>query len=702
MKKVLLSCCLSLLFTPQIAHAKWDMDSVKQVWLDESRHDTIRLSALLDIAWNGYLFVQPDSGYIYAQKMYDYATEKGLSQYQAQALNVQGISFDIRAEFDSAIHYFSTALEINLANEDKQGIAASYGNLGTVNAKRGNLDEALRYYLMSLEIKEEMGDQKAISNSLNNIGNIYRQQGNYPMAIEFFNKSLKIDEEIGRVQGLASTYGNISSIYGYQKDFENALKYNALSLENYKKADDMRGMAMSYNDRGASFAEMNNFDEALNAFNKAKEIHGEMSNDRGVANSLKHIGQLYLDNGKEDEALDFLRESLVIYTEIKDELGIAAAETRLAEAYNKKKNYSEAISRGTRALQLSEKNGVLKGIRDASSALYKAYKGRNNDARALEYYERYIESRDSLVNDKNVKEVIRQEFEYAYEKQAAIDSIQTAEQLKLKDAELIALDATIKSVRFEKYILWGGIGFLLLVGLLTFIYFRSKQKAALELTKKDNVIEKQKTLQHKLKALSAQMNPHFIFNSLNSVQYYIHQNDVDSSKMFLSKFAGLMRKTLDNSEHAYISLEEEVETLKEYIELERLRMNNKFVYEINVQDGLNTFDVNIPTLIIQPYVENAIWHGISPLESDGKITIHISEESNRIRCVIDDNGVGRIKSQNDQKTHKSYAMSITKTRLDLINSLEDEMINIDIIDKTDESGAPTGTRVELFIPNDLA
>lgn len=222
---------------------------------------------------------------------------------------------------------------------------------------------------------------------------------------------------------------------------------------------------------------------------------------------------------------------------------------------------------------------------------------------------------------------------------------------------------------------------------------KDREKRKTELNKKIAQIESQ--------ALRAQMNPHFIFNTLSSIQYFISNNDSAEALKYLSKFAKLMRKIMDNSKQQMISVAEEIDALDLYLELEVMRFDKKFKYEINVDSNIEQNYDRIPSMLIQPYVENAIIHGLLPKEESGKIIITLRKQEDTILCSIEDNGVGREKSKEFQgnrvKQHKSMGMSITKERLSILNSTLNSTISFEIIDLFAD-GKAVGTRVNLVIP----
>jgi len=203
------------------------------------------------------------------------------------------------------------------------------------------------------------------------------------------------------------------------------------------------------------------------------------------------------------------------------------------------------------------------------------------------------------------------------------------------------------------------------------------------------------------KALRSQMNPHFIFNSLNSVQNFILEKDNMVAGLYLAKFSSLMRKILDNSKTITTSLKEEIETIKLYLNLEKLRFEEKFDYFLSIDESLNADEIQIPTMIIQPYLENAIRHGLLPLKSRGLLNVYFkSVEDYKLMVVIEDNGIGRTKSGEISKKrlkHKSTGMQNTENRINLLNKLNKTNMKVTVIDLYNENNEAAGTRIELYI-----
>jgi uncharacterized membrane-anchored protein YhcB (DUF1043 family) len=205
-----------------------------------------------------------------------------------------------------------------------------------------------------------------------------------------------------------------------------------------------------------------------------------------------------------------------------------------------------------------------------------------------------------------------------------------------------------------------------------------------------------------MKALRSQMNPHFIFNSLNSIHKYIWENKQDDASEYLTKFSKLMRLILENSACKSISLTREIEALSLYTELEHRRSNNKFDYQLSISPLVNADEIEVPPMIFQPYIENAVWHGLAQKEGKGNLTINFDRQGSYLICTIDDDGIGRAKAaeikKQKQSFHRSIAMTVTAERLNLIQSANDLKASVEIIDKTDAAGAATGTLVKIKLP----
>jgi LytS/YehU family sensor histidine kinase len=215
--------------------------------------------------------------------------------------------------------------------------------------------------------------------------------------------------------------------------------------------------------------------------------------------------------------------------------------------------------------------------------------------------------------------------------------------------------------------------------------------------------EEKKIAELELKALLRQMNPHFLFNSLNTVQFYISRNEEEKANEYLSRFSVLMRSILEASEKNSICLKDEIDTINLYLEMESARFAGKFSYTIDVQPDISQSEVKIPPMIIQPFIENAIWHGLLPKHSDRQLAIAFELTGQHLLCVVEDNGIGRKRSGEINKLlkpqHRSTAIRNIQERVQLINKqIKDIGIRINIEDRLTPYGSSEGTRVEISFP----
>jgi len=247
---------------------------------------------------------------------------------------------------------------------------------------------------------------------------------------------------------------------------------------------------------------------------------------------------------------------------------------------------------------------------------------------------------------------------------------------------------------------WAYTLFALLIAGLIYALFRyrtSKIRMQHEI-----VLQQHKASALKMQALRAQMSPHFIFNSLNSINMFILENNKLQASEYLSKFSRLIRLILQNSKEAFISLKSELEALQLYLELESLRFDNKFEYKISVDDDVDTTTLKVPPLIIQPYVENAIWHGLMHKKEKGHLEIELYQEKGILLCKIIDDGIGRKKAaelkSKSASTHKSMGMRITADRIAMLQQQEQNNTSISITDIVPPDGNPSGTEVLIKIP----
>lgn len=297
----------------------------------------------------------------------------------------------------------------------------------------------------------------------------------------------------------------------------------------------------------------------------------------------------------------------------------------------------------------------------------------------------------NFTTDNNVQYTNLRPGDYTLEVYAYTDTLNN-------DSPKISVNIHIKKPYYNTWWFYTSIISFIIISLLSIYFVRIK-----EIKKKNDL--KMDLLKSQYLSLSQQMKPHFIFNTLNSIGYYVFNNEQKASFNYISKFSSLMRKILDNSKNQLVSLQDEIEAIETYIELESYRFKEKLKYSIEVDDNIDSERTFMPTFLIQPYVENAIWHGLMHKESGGLIQLKIIEKQETILCEIIDNGIGRQKSAEINKKsrlgHVSRATDITSGRADIIYSLYKQKIKIDTIDLFDLNNNPSGTKVNIEFPNNL-
>ena len=265
--------------------------------------------------------------------------------------------------------------------------------------------------------------------------------------------------------------------------------------------------------------------------------------------------------------------------------------------------------------------------------------------------------------------------------------------------EQYALYISVGTPWYNSWIFYSAIGILITFLIITYNRQKIKRITAEEKIKSD--FQKQ-LAEAEMRALRAQMNPHFIFNCLNSIESNIIRNDTEKASLYLNDFSRLIRLILQNSRSSYVDLTDELESLDLYLKLERMRLKDSFKYQIILEDGLDPYDYVIPPMLIQPFVENSIWHGLNNLKHPGIVTITITESQEGLKCVIEDNGIGREAAQKIKSSKKvkraSMGMRITKDRLEKLNKVHNTNNTIEIIDLYDNEGNASGTKVILSIP----
>ncbi|WP_165395980.1 tetratricopeptide repeat protein [Flavobacterium sp. J27] len=644
MRKIIILLFLfnSLLYAQDVV-----IDSLKNN-LKDAKNDIEKVQSLNAIA-NQYKYSNPDEMLKYANEALQLAQKIKYKVEEGNALLNIGTSSIIKGEYDNASHFFIQAKELfeeeqqsNISNEVKLGLAKTYGSLGIVFSEQSNYSKAIQYYLKSVKIYEALQEEVFCGKLYNNIGVVYKSQHSEFKALEYFLKASTIQIK-HEDPNSGITYTNIANIYLSQKQYDKALEYYSLAKVSLDKYPNYRALGEWYNNMGLYY--------------NAKQL--------------------------KEEAFENWQQAIHAFQSINDKFGLTDTYLFLGEYFLENEELDKAIINVNRALSLSKEIEVLEQQSVAEKLLSIIYEKGNNTSLALNHFKQYTILSDSLVNEANIRKSVEAAMNYEFEKKELFQKEENEKrELLLKE----------QAKQFKLKLFYVGLIVLLLFGIVFLIYNRMQLKKTLTLQKE--------LAEYEQKALHLQMNPHFVFNCLGSISSFIVQNGTDSAIKYLSKFSKLMRLTLEYSKESLIPIDKEIESLQNYLELEQLRFNHKFNFSISKSNEIED-DVALPPLLIQPFIENAIIHGVIPKKEEGIIQINFSIKEETLICVISDNGVGINKSKENKENlvlaHKSMALDIIKKRLEMIASSTQKNATMQV-EEILINDHVEGTKVILYLP----
>lgn len=681
-----------LLFFTVAYSQQHKIDSLQNL-LKSAKDDTNKVNILNKLGQKSNQSGNLDSALTFAMKAQALAEKILFKKGVADALLNMGYIYMYREKDSIAAEYSLRALAIYQGMANKKGIANSLSRIGYAYEHQCNYSKALDNMFKALAIEEEIGDEAGGAINLGNIGDIYYYEGNYVEALKYEFKALSASEKVGDEKGVASILSPIGAIYYAQGNYSKTLEYMFKGLDMDQKIGDKNGSAYTLCNIGEIYRDIGNYTKALEYDFKALSLFQETGGKKGSANSLLNIGSVYNIQGNLSAAVESDYKALALFREMGYERGISYCYKELGSIATQKKDYKQAKIYLDSTLLISKNIGEKEMIATAYLGLSQFDSSMGDNKTALEDYKKYFIFHDSIINESNEKRIIQTETNYEFEqKQAAEKAAQDK-----KDAARDADEAKHKAESNIQKVLIGFIASIAVMLILLVVLIFQRMKGV----EKGKLIAEQQKSWLELKALRTQMNPHFLYNTINSIQSFILKNDTRSSSNYLSQFASLMRGVLENSRKDKITLTEEVEELSNYLDFEAMRFPAKFNFHIKVDDKLDKTKTFLPPLLIQPFVENAIWHGLMHMkEGEGKLIITFEGFDDHIKCTVDDNGVGRKASAEMKKSsvHKSVGLSIVAERIESMNKMYHWDMKAEIIDRYNEDGSPAGTRVELILP----
>ncbi len=543
-------------------------------------------------------------------------------------------------------------------------------------------DTSMKLADEALEMAKRIQWQKGIALSLREKGLVYYFQSDLLNAMDYSQQSLKEGVPLKNKLFDASVYNNIANIYADMGQREKAMDYYKKLLATSQEMKHTTYEMNAWINIGGIYLENANYPEALKNLQKGLAIAQSLQNTNIASLVYNDIGSVYKKTGDTEKAMEEYRMSMQLAKENNNKSATASAMNNMAQLYILAGKYDSANFYASQSLKYSIEIGSLQSQNEAHEVLSTVYEKQNKFQPALNEYKQFIAARDSLLNNEKKQEITRKEMKFeAEKKEAVLNAEHTAE---IKQQKTVR-NATI-----------AGALILLCGAIFSFVFYKRKRDAV---AKQEQAELKAEIGDIEMKALRAQMNPHFIFNSLNSISDYIAKNNTKLADEYLSKFAKLMRLILENSEKKEVLLAEDLKALELYMQLESLRMNNKFTYEIKVDDAIDKENTIVPPLILQPFVENSIWHGIAQKQGQGKIIVQIKKEGSMINCSVEDDGIGRKEAALNASASgnkKSLGMKITRERIDLLNKTKNSEAAVQLSD------LQQGTKVEVMLPLQLS
>jgi tetratricopeptide (TPR) repeat protein len=598
--------------------------------------------------------------------------------------------------------------------------------------KKNNISRSVEYGAKSIAVLDIGSSKGDLAKSLSVLGEIYLFHQQYDLAIDNFEDSLEAKKTIAtslllaRAHILNKEYAEAQTILGQLEQVRNMGPEQQVTLYELlgdaKKGEKNIAAAIAFYEQGLRLATMNQMAlkiadlnskmaDAYSEGNQLVEAETYYGNSLEMASKLEpkralqekeKVADFYNKKSNYTDEITLRKKSLADLQRLKapevevsgldlgDTLTAQRINYKIANAYIAQDKYTEAIPYLERSIVAADAEDDIVVQKDATRKLSEVYENRGNFDKALETYQTYVDLVDTLYTRK--EQEISRAARFNREITSIQDRVKGLEQereLTESKYDLAVTEQALSEERFkrQKWVIYSLVFGLLLMILAVFFFYRSNQQQKLA----NNLLA--------LKSLRSQMNPHFIFNALNSVNNFIAKNDERSANRYLSDFSKLMRSVLEYSEEDFIPLAQELELLELYVKLEHSRFSDKFDYEIVVADDLEVGTFHIPPMLLQPYIENAIWHGLRYKKEKGKLLIKLNaKDVNEVVISIEDDGIGRTASAqhktNNQKKQKSKGLGNIKERVAILNEMYPNKVDIAI---TDAFPNGTGTKVTLTL-----
>lgn len=621
---------------------------------------------------------QGDSAQYYNERALEIYEETGDFSGQARASYGLAYVYSFRSDFVTSEKFGQKALEFFEMAGDHRGMINSLNVLAYLARQEKDLRKAKGYIERAIAAAREVRDTLPLADAMNNLGNVYKEMALISQAIDAYFEALRLWEMKNDTAGMSLAYGSIGLAYFYQKNYSKALEYSLKHLSLSEKRGDLWEMAKMCNNIAQIYNSRSVFDSALIYNRMSLNLHRTINLESGEADACINIASTLLHLEQRDSALWYSEKAIEIA--VKNEITVPPSYyVTLGNVEQSLGNYSSAADNALRARAIARERAMPLVISDATLLLSEIYGRTGRDDLAYRFLREHMQLKDSISNDQFLQQVTRMEIQYDFDKKQ-----EAAEHARLQE-RLISEN----KIRQQRIYLGGLAILLIIIAVLSLLYLRHARLRA-----KYSQIDLEQRL------LRAQMNPHFISNSLCAIQDLIMAEKPQKANTFLTKIARLMRNILENSREEYVPLEKEIETLKLYMDVQQLRFDNGFNYDINVDKSIDPENVSVPPMLAQPCVENAIEHGLLPGKDDGRISVRYSLRDGLMMLEVTDNGIGREKAAVKIPSMKKESIStrLTEKRLEHFRKvLKEKQISYEIIDLFEE-GSASGTKVVMLLP----
>jgi tetratricopeptide (TPR) repeat protein len=654
---------------------KFDTDSLEQVLITARGPERVR--ALCRLAFE-LRINEFDKSVELAEEAYRISRDINDPELDLLATYTIGLAYHHSGDYPKSIRYSLIAKELAVTMQDINAIYQVAHCIVLSYLYSNNPDLAIRYTVETVNAMKSWTHPAQEFEKSIRVGWINMMAGYYREAVPHFLAAETFAEATPMVVPLkiALNQTHLVNCFLRTGDYDSARLYIDRN-ENFcrEKNVDFSDFGLEY--KGEYYYLVQKYDSAVACYDEMVTRSDEKGNMLDQARSLLRLGLTYRTMGMKEKAISELNSTISIANQFTESKSYFIDRRKVHETwYTPEQIVPHYIERVGLRLQ-------LEGHRN----LYEIYNEYGNAQMALLHLEAYNTAEGKLRELDKRKDVIEINTRYETERKEQQILLLTSEN------ELNSL-----KLAHSRYYLIALGGFILLVILLTVLLIRHNRMKGMQ----DKTILEQKLLR-------AQMNPHFLFNTLTNIQSYMLENDPNRASKYLSRFARLMRNIIDNTARESVPLEQEISTIENYLELQMIRYKDKFEYIIETDELIDPESTFIPPMLAQPIIENAIEHGIKHRSEKGMITIRFSLKSNFIHLEVTDNGVGREQSarfeQGKKGNHRPMATSITKKRLKVlgrkVNRRLRRHIRMDIIDLHDEAGMPCGTKVEIIIPQEL-